>query len=99
VSGNARSSAGSSIQYASSWAMADNEAIYDLVAATLVSAPACSGTATSTSCMSGESAVLQKASVNAPPSFAARVAVSRSGLLPDCEMAMNNTPRRSDCAS
>ena len=58
-----------------------SEAMYDLVAATLVSGPACSGTATSTSSMSGESAVLHSATVSAPLSFALRVAASRSGTL------------------
>ena len=76
-----------------------SEAIYDLVAATLVSGPACSGTATSTMRMSGDSGELHNATVIAPLSRALRVAVSRSGLMPDCEMAMNNTPSRSACAS
>ncbi len=81
------------VQLATSCAMQLSEAMYDLVAATLDSRPACSDTATSTSCMSGASGVLQSATVSAPLAFALSVAASRSGLLPDCEIAMNNTSR------
>ena len=49
--------------------------------------------------MSGESGVLHSATVSAPPRRAFSVAASRSGLLPDCEIAMNNTSRMSVLAS
>ena len=54
-----------------------SEAMYDLVAATLVSGPACSGTATSTMRMSGDSGELHNATVSAPLSRALRVAVEQ----------------------
>src|SRR5262245_35077866 len=73
--------------------------MYDLVAATLISTPARSGTRRSAIAASGDSGELHSAITSAPPRFAASVEASRSGLLPDCEIAMNTTPRRSGCAS
>ena len=60
--------------------------MYDLVAATLISGPARSGTSVSDSAARGESSTLTIATVRAPLSFAARIAARMSGLLPDCEM-------------
>jgi hypothetical protein len=72
--------------------------MYDLVAATLISLPAWSGRKVSTSSASGESAVLTKATVRAPPCFAARIAERMSGLLPDCEIPIASMPVRSAAA-
>src|SRR6185436_4817670 len=87
------------VQLATSCVTQLSVAMYDLVAATLVSAPACSGTATSASCISGESGVLHNATVKAPLVRASSVAASRSGLCPDWEIVTNRTPRMSVFAS
>jgi hypothetical protein len=69
--------------------------MYDLVAATLDSVPAPSGIERLAMRASGDPSTLTSASTNAPAAFAAAAAASRSGLAPDCEIAMKRTERRS----
>ena len=63
-----------------------------LVAATLVSAPACSGSTHWQARASGESASLTKATVRAPPAAKKCAGATRSGLCPDCENASDTSP-------
>ena len=62
------------------------------VAATARSGPAAIGRTVSAASATGEAASLTSARVSAPPSRAARVAETRSGLRPDCEMTMKSAP-------
>ena len=63
-----------------------------LVAATLRSGPAPMSMTALQASASGEAASFTRARQNAPSVRAISVCASRSGLLPDCEMAMNNAP-------
>ena len=58
-----------------------------LVAATLRSGPACSGSACVAAAASGEAASFTKATVVAPPARSCCSGSTRSGLRPDCENA------------
>src|SRR5437763_10802296 len=69
--------------------------MYDLVAATLFSAPAQSGSVKSAIDARGESSSFTAATTSAPASCAARADATRSGLRPDCEMARKRQSRRS----
>ena len=84
---SASSSAALRVQLESRWTIALSEPMYDLVAATLRSVPAPMSMAYCAILMSGESGVLQIATTNAPPARAFSTDASRSGLLPDCEIA------------
>ena len=64
----------------------------DFVAATLSSGPAQSGTTSSARPASGERSSLTRASTCAPARRAASTEASRSGLLPDCEIARHSAP-------
>jgi len=68
-----------------------------LVAATLVSAPACSGSTHCAASASGEPASLTTATVRAPPARKKRVGAIRSGLWPDCEKPHDTRPSQSSC--
>ena len=68
-----------------------------LVAATLVSSPACSGNTHCAARASGDSGSLTKAAVTAPPSLKKRVGATRSGLWPDCENANDVRPLQTIC--
>ena len=70
----------------------------DLVAATLVSGPACSSMTSCASAVSGESATFTSATTKAPDSRAASAMASRSGLAPDWEISRHrlSSSRRRD---
>jgi len=65
------------------------------VAATLLSGPAFNSITRSAAAIKGESALLESAKTVAPQAFAEATEASKSGLRPDCEMAMNRHPRTS----
>jgi len=65
-----------------------------LVAATLLSVPAWTGMVISASAASGEAVSLTKATTIAPCRCASSLAAMRSGLRPDCEIAINGMPRK-----
>ena len=83
----------SSAHSATSAAPAAIEPITVLVAATECSRPASMGMTNSALSATGEAAALTIATVRAPASRAARVAATRSGLRPDCEITMNSALR------
>lgn len=64
----------------------------DLVAATLCSRPAATSMTAALSAASGEPGSLTMARQKAPAPRAMAVWRTRSGLRPDCEMAMNSAP-------
>ena len=69
----------------------------DFVAATLRSGPAARPKTSSAISDSGELTSFTSASTNAPASFRLATVASRSGLRPDCEIAMQSAPStRSD---
>ena len=77
---------------ATSASAASTEATKVLVAATLRSGPARSGSAWSQAAAIGESAMLVIATVSAPPAPALRIISTMSGLWPDCEMPRQAAP-------
>jgi len=73
--------------------------MYDLVAATLRSGPACSGSSSSASCASGDASAFTSATIYAPAARARLTTARMSGLAPDCEMVSISVPARSGAAS
>ena len=70
-----------------------------MVAATLVSGPACSGNTVCASFARGESATFTSATTCAPAALAISALRSRSGLLPDCEITTNSAPWSFGCTA
>ena len=88
----AASRALSRCQWASRRALALSVAMKLLVAATLRSVPAQSGTTNSLAASSGESSAFTRAMPRAPRSRRMRRLSTRSGLCPDCEKAKTACP-------
>ena len=66
--------------------------MHDFVAATARSGPACNGSTVSAAAANGDVASLTSATTCAPAFRYAATVASRSGLRPDCEIAMHSAP-------